>query len=336
MKKENYFVEGMHCKSCELFIESQFKDIEGIKNIKSNNKDLSLEFEIEDTVNTSKIIDQINEKISGSGYIIKTKILPKERDSKYIPLSFLLSTLLFLFFLLIQKIGIGRGFFTEDISYSSIFIIGLIASISSCMAVVGSLVLSISSIYAKNSSTLKPVIFFHIARIGGFFLLGGLLGYLGSLIIISKEIEIIIGFALFLFMILLGINMLDITNIFKRFEITLPKSITKSLFSNKIVNNILAPVVIGIGSFFLPCGFTQSMQLNAVLSGNILQGSLIMFIFSLGTLPVLLLISFGAKKISQSKNSDLFLKISGFLVILFAIYNFIGTLIANGIISPIF
>lgn len=336
MKKENYFVEGMHCKSCELYIESQFKDIKGIKNIKSNSKDLSLEFEIEDTVNTSEVIKKINEKISGSGYNIKTKVLSKERNLKNIPLAILLSTLLLLLFVLLQKIGIGNNLFSENISYPSVFVIGIVASISSCMAVVGSLVLSISSVYAKEGSTLKPILIFHISRIIGFFLLGGLLGYLGSLFIISKEIEIVIGIALFLFMLILGINLLDITDIFKKFEITLPKSISKNLFSGNVVNNILAPVIIGIGSFFLPCGFTQSMQLNSVISGNFIDGALIMFIFSLGTLPVLLLISFGAKRISKSKNSDLYFKISGLLVILFAIYNFLGTLVANGVIPPIF
>ncbi len=336
MKRENYYVEGMHCKSCELYIESQFKDIKGIRNIKSSSKDLSLEFEIEESVDSEEVISQINKKIEGSGYNIKTKVLAKESDYKNIPLALTISISFLVLFLLLQKLSLGQTLFSEDLSYPTVFVIGIVASISSCMAVVGSLVLSISSAYSKEGSSIKPMAIFHISRIVGFFLLGGILGVLGSLIIISKEVELLIGISLFLFMLVLGINLLDITNIFKKFEITLPKSLTKKLFTNDTVSHILAPVIIGIGSFFLPCGLTQSMQLNAVLSGSFLEGALVMFVFSLGTLPALLLISAGAKKISQSNNSDLYLKVAGFLVILFAIYNLLGTLVANGVISPIF
>ncbi|MBP6911491.1 sulfite exporter TauE/SafE family protein [Patescibacteria group bacterium] len=47
----------------------------------------------------------------------------------------------------------------------------------------------------------------------------------------------------------------------------------------------------GIGTFFLPCGFTQSMQVYTLSTGSFLAGGLTMLSFALGTLPMLLLLS---------------------------------------------
>jgi sulfite exporter TauE/SafE len=172
---------------------------------------------------------------------------------------------------------------------------------------------------------------FHISRLISFFIFGGILGSIGSLFFISNEIEFLIGIVLTVIMIILGINLLDISHLFRRFELTIPKKLSTELLKNT-KNSPFAPILFGAITFVLPCGFTQAMQLNAVLSGTFLQGALTMLIFSIGTLPILLLITQGSTKIIGSKHSDLFLKSSGFLVIFFTIYNLIGLLIANGII----
>lgn len=336
MKEKKYYVEGMHCPSCELYIETQFKDIKGVKNVKSNNKTQVLTFEIEDSLDADKIIADINKKIDGSGYNIKTEIVKKKANLDKLPLAFLIALIFLILFTGIQKLTIGDSMFSKDLSFPTIFLLGVIASFSSCMAVVGSLVLSLSSMYAKGKEGLKPMALFHLSRVVGFFLLGGVLGILGSLFILSQSVEIVIGVLLFFVMLILGLNLLNISPWFRRLELALPKSLSKGLFGGKVFTKFLTPIFFGMGSFFLPCGFTQAMQLNAVMSGEFLQGALIMLTFSLGTLPVLLLISFGSKKIVESTNSDLFLKIAGFVVIFFAIYTLLGTLIANGIISPIF
>jgi sulfite exporter TauE/SafE len=46
--------------------------------------------------------------------------------------------------------------------------------------------------------------------------------------------------------------------------------------------------VLGASTFFLPCGFTQAMQLYAMSSGNVFSGALIMGVFAVGTTPGLL------------------------------------------------
>ena len=116
----------------------------------------------------------------------------------------------------------------------------------------------------------------------------------------------------------------------------MPKSLSRRITGIEKIGNKFAPLLLGILTFFLPCGFTQSMQINAMASGNFLQGGLIMLIFTLGTLPVLALISFTSVRFSHSLRSGIFFKTAGFTVIFFAIFNFLSALVAAGLISPIF
>lgn len=111
-------------------------------------------------------------------------------------------------------------------------------------------------------------------------------------------------------MILLGA---DLTGIFKHSKITLPTG-TFELF-RKIEHKTLTPIFIGFGTFFLPCGFTQSMQIAALSSSSIISGGLIMTAFALGTFPVLALLSFGVEGFSRSKHAPLFFASAGVVVL---------------------
>jgi sulfite exporter TauE/SafE len=97
-----------------------------------------------------------------------------------------------------------------------------------------------------------------------------------------------------------------------------------------------APVLIGIGTFFLPCGFTQAMQIAALSSGSFISGFLIMSAFALGTLPVLALLSFSSVSFAHSKYAPLFFKSAGIVVIGLGLFAFLAGLAGLGIINPLF
>ncbi|MCR4285827.1 MAG: sulfite exporter TauE/SafE family protein, partial [Candidatus Kaiserbacteria bacterium] len=101
-------------------------------------------------------------------------------------------------------------------------------------------------------------------------------------------------------------------------------------------NHTLTPLLVGIATFFLPCGFTQSMQLYTLSTGSFLSGGLTMLAFALGTFPVLALISFSSFSIQNSSKSGIFFKSAGLIVIMFALLNLINSLVIIGLISPIF
>jgi sulfite exporter TauE/SafE len=67
-------------------------------------------------------------------------------------------------------------------SYGLVFVIGLVASVSSCIAVTGGLLVAIAARYSEASAALTPVqrmrphIYFNAGRILSYTLLGGAVG----------------------------------------------------------------------------------------------------------------------------------------------------------------
>jgi sulfite exporter TauE/SafE len=78
------------------------------------------------------------------------------------------------------------------------------------------------------------------------------------------------------------------------------------------------------------------MQVVALSSGSFVSGSLIMLAFALGTLPMLLLLSFGSASFAHSKYAPLFFKSAGVVVIGLGLFAFLAGLAGLGIINPLF
>ena len=76
----------------------------------------------------------------------------------------------------------------------------------------------------------------------------------------------------------------------------------------------------GALTFFLPCGFTQAMQLYAISTGDFKSGAIVMGAFALGTAPALLGIG-GLSSIMKGARARMFYAAVGILVIAFGIYN---------------
>ena len=77
------------------------------------------------------------------------------------------------------------------------------------------------------------------------------------------------------------------------------------------------------------------MQVSALSSGSFMSGFLIMFAFALGTLPMLLLLSFGSASFAHSKYAPLFFKSAGVVVIGLGLFALLAGLASLGIISPL-
>jgi sulfite exporter TauE/SafE len=240
---------------------------------------------------------------------------------------------LFLFFLL-QKSGLINLGFEGGLTPWTALIIGLVASISTCLALVGGLILSLSAKIAQGASSFRPFALFHMGRVAGFAILGALLGFLGSAISINHTVTGILGLFAALVMVILGVNLLGIFNFTKKLQLTLPQSFFQKI--SKVKNGSGAPLMIGVATFFLPCGFTQSMQIASLASGDWLKGGMIMLMFSLGTLPMLLLISFSSYKFANSRFAQIFYQTAGIVVIGLGIFALLAGLAGLGIIRPLF
>ncbi len=190
--------------------------------------------------------------------------------------------------------------FTQEteglVGLGTIALIGVTASASSCLALVGGLLLSISANWSEEHTELshwkkfEPLALFNVGRLLGYFIFGGLTAIVGQSIMLSLHATGVMKVILSVVMIILGLNMLHV--IPKKYcKIPLPRFVMKKLTRMTESQSFMGAAALGALTYFIPCGFTQSMQLLALGSGSFLKGGLIMLAFSLGTLPALLGIS---------------------------------------------
>ena len=177
---------------------------------------------------------------------------------------------------------------------------------------------------------------FHAGRIVSFFLLGGVIGAVGTAFTLSTSATFILGLVIGVVMLVLGLNLLDVFPWAKKLQLSMPKSIAKRAHGVSKLNHTLTPILVGVATFFLPCGFTQSMQLYTLTTGSFSEGGLTMLSYALGTFPVLALISFSSFSIQSSSKAGIFFKTAGLVVIMFALFNILNSLVVVGLIPPLF
>lgn len=340
MNKSTILIKGMHCRSCEILIEDELRKIHGVTDVKVNEKKGKAYVCYEGELNHQ----QVEDAVRGAGYELGIKEaapLFSKRMEDYKELGFAFLILALLYF-----IGKELGIFNLSIkstgNYGSlpiVFLVGLTAGISTCMALVGGLVLAASARFVEKhpQATLlqkfKPHLFFNIGRIVSFFILGGIIGYVGSFFQLSTTMLGFLTIGVGIVMVLMGLQLTEIFPRLTGLQLTLPKGISRALgikeqsekeYSHK--NSF----IMGASTFFLPCGFTQAMQLFAISSGSPITGALTMGVFALGTAPGLLGIG-GLTSMVKGAFAKPFFKFAGLVVIFMAIFNISNGLNLSGI-----
>lgn len=331
MKTYTFHVSGTHCASCKILIEDVLGDEPGISNVHVNLKKEIITLDTQES-DPALLAEKLNEKVKHNGYSISLEKVQHDNKNKTLWLALPLGLILLSLFFILQRSGILNFGIGGGVTPTTGLLIGLIASVSSCLAVVGGLVLSLSAKIAEDDiNNKKPFYLFHVGRLVSFAILGGVLGLLGESLGINYTFSSILGIIASIIMVALGLNLVGV---FKKNRLTLPSGIFG--FFRKVEHQTFAPLLLGVGTFFLPCGFTQSMQFAALSSGSFTSGMLIMLSFALGTLPVLALLSFGSASFAHSKHAPLFFKTAGVVVIGFGIFALLGAMTALGIINPLF
>ncbi len=335
--KHIFHVQGMHCKACTLLIEDALGKLPGVVSVHAhlgeNTVMVTGNFEDNDT---AKLAEKFTLPIQDHGYTLsveKNGLRTVTRDFTY---ALPIAALFIGAFILIQKSGIVHWVNGSELGYGAIFLIGVIASLSTCMAVVGGLVLSLSASFAKGGDAVRPQSLFHIGRLVAFFILGGVIGTVGTAFTLSAMATFILNFIIGVVMLILGLNLLDIFTHTRRFQFSLPAIFGRHVRELTTMNHTLTPLLVGIATFFLPCGFTQSMQLYTLSSGGFVAGALTMFVFALGTLPVLAAMSFSSLSVAKSPHAGVFYKTAGLIVIAFALMSIINSFVVAGFIAPVF
>lgn len=211
------------------------------------------------------------------------------------------------------------------LSFGGIFVIGLVAGTSSCLAVTGGLLLAMAAKYNEthqsqsSAQKMRPLLMFNVGRLASYFVLGGVVGVIGQSVTLSTKMSGYMSIAVAVIMFYLALTILQIIPK-GSFPIRPPKKLSRWVAGLSESEHPAAPFALGAMTFFLPCGFTQSLQLVALASGSFMTGALAMSTFALGTLPSLVGIS-AISSTATGSFSRLFLRFSGTLVFILAIVN---------------
>lgn len=328
----------MTCVSCENLISEDVSKVVGVDGVSVSHKTqiahVHFSKQIPDNQEIIKTIEKLGYEASENP-IEKNNKKTKASGSQW-AWSIFVVFCIWLVYKYISWIGIFDWIHidSKNIGYGVAFLIGIVASMSTCLAVVGAVVMSFGAKYKsvgdKFSKNVKPHLLFHAGRIGGFFLLGGLLGVLGNFVQFSSGVLSIFTILIAIVLFWLALNILGFLPSMTTLGIHMPKSSMNVWQKLKKSEHAMAPVLLGAFTFFLPCGFTQSMQLFAVSSGSFWIGGSTLVFFALGTSPVLFSIGMASSKASSKKNIVL-QKVIGFIILAFAFYTLSSGLAIKGV-----
>jgi uncharacterized protein len=327
-KERVYYVEGMHCPACELIVE---KKLIALDNVHSVEASTSRERAVVEYEGQAPSVVELNKLFRPEGYSFMLTPPPAESSSRgvsfaRISIAVIVAVVLIV---LLQKAGLTRLVTVNSKSSLPVFLLlGLVAGFSSCAALVGGIVLSMSKqwgeIYSPDDPLKKrfePHLLFNVGRLISFALLGALLALIGGGLRLTPTFSSLLVIAISFVMIVLALQMLGV-RFMQRFQFTMPKSVTRYVADESHFKGRYMPFAMGALTFFVPCGFAITAQSFALLSGKPLQGGLIMLFFALGTLPMLLIIGFSSVKfLEKPKLAASFLKVAGVLVLFFALFN---------------
>lgn len=100
----------------------------------------------------------------------------------------------------------------------------------------------------------------------------------------------------------------------------MPKKISHAILNKESSQSPLAPLLFGAATFFLPCGFTQSLQLYALTTGSAATSALLLGVFALGTAPALFGLGWASASL-KGKTGRFFFQFSGVIVLLLGLWN---------------
>lgn len=275
MKKLYAKIEGMHCINCENTIKYALMSDKNIK--RASFDGFIAVITCEDKTREEDIVDVVN----SLGYVTKKSYISEDinhvkSDIKLKEFFVILVSIIFFVILLNKMFGFNVfnmiPTIDSDITYGMLFVTGLLTSIH-CISMCGSINL-VASIDSENNKNYKRPIMYNIGRIISYTVMGGVVGLLGKVISINNVLNGIIIIIASLIMFVMSLSMLGILKVRLKF------------FKYKVKNR--NPFIIGLLNGLMPCGPLQAMEVYALSSGIILKGMLSMFLFGMGTVPLML------------------------------------------------
>lgn len=297
-------VEGMFCSNCELKIENKLLKLNGISKVEAsfNNQEVKVTYE-------KNIISQeeIEKTISKLDY----KVV-KDKKTKINTQSICILIIILAIYVICNHLGLLNIFPTveDSMGYGMIFVVGLLTSVH-CIAMCGGINLSQSVSSAQNNVKIFTSNFnYNFGRIISYTLVGGIVGAIGSVISFNGAFKGAVAIVAAFFMIIIAINMLGIFPSFRKFNVRMPKKVAIFLNNSKKGKSSF---YIGLINGLMPCGPLQTMQLYALSKASFIGGAISMFLFSLGTVPLMFTFGVISSKLNK-KFAEKMLTVSAIII----------------------
>lgn len=331
----------MTCVGCETKIQNKLKSSQGVISAKASYSNGSVKITYDRNMISLKKLVSLIQKMDYA--VVSSKDVRNSSKSNNIDKmidSLTIGVVIYFIYHFALRLGLLNVFNTFPeaslgMSYSVLFVIGALTSIH-CIAMCGGINLSQciptqrESIDGRGSS-LKPSLMYNMGRVVSYTFIGGVVGAIGSVVSFSGAAKGIVAIFAGIFMVIMGVNMLNIFPWLRKFNPRLPRFLGNIVHSKKRRHS--SQFMVGLFNGLMPCGPLQAMQLYALSTGDPIQGALSMFFFSLGTVPLMFclgaLSSFLSKKFTEKM-----LQVSAVLVVILGFTMFQTGLGISGIQVP--
>jgi sulfite exporter TauE/SafE/copper chaperone CopZ len=331
-------VAGMTCRACETRVSRALTKVPGVESAVVSVRRGEASLIVADDVDRPALERSVEAAVAGAGYRVGREpwVSPDVtvwREALVAVAVVAVGAVLVTFFGLPDLLAGSAS--TSSGSLLVVLLVGLAAGVSTCMALVGGLVLAVSASHASavgyedgrpRPGSMRPHLVFQAGRIVGFALLGAALGAIGAQIGLPERAQAVLTLAVALVMVVLGIRLLRVSPRLAAWSPSLPPSLARAL---GVEQRSAGPysdartAALGALTFFLPCGFTQAMQLYAMTTGSALTAGITMAVFAIGTAPGLLAVA-GLPRIGSAALRQQVLAITGAVLVAFALVNASG------------
>jgi sulfite exporter TauE/SafE/copper chaperone CopZ len=329
-------IEGMHCGNCVIAVERILRALPGVTEVRASYPPGGASVTIEGEPDRAVF----ETALKAQGYTLTSLSegvpTPSGHVRGAVEVAAAFAILLGIAIALQHFQLLPRAFNVSDqMSYGLAFLIGLVASVSSCLAVTGGLLVAFAAKYNEANPYLSdrqrliPPLYFNVGRLVSYTLLGGAIGALGASLTLSPAASGVLTLIASLLMILIGLNMIGVFPSVRRFLPTLPTRWSHRLHDAAATETKGTAFVLGAATFFFPCGFTQALQLYVLSKASFTIGALTMLAFAIGTLPALLSLS-AVSSLAKGAFQKHFLRFAGAAVILLGVFNIQYGLVLTG------
>jgi sulfite exporter TauE/SafE/copper chaperone CopZ/plastocyanin domain-containing protein len=316
MQKRTIRIGGMTCVNCQNRIEKKLKSLAGIEDAAADYAAGTAQITYDEAAIS---LASITGAIESLGYTTNEN-QPGNVALKIIGvLAIILALASLLRLFSVSSLAASFPLAETGMGYGMLFVIGLLTSVH-CIAMCGGINLSQSmgsgewgvgngdrslkadvnqSDFQANKEMrgssptphsllptpyLLPGVLYNGGRLLSYTAVGVAVGALGSVITVSDHFRNIVLLLAGLLMAIMGINMLGLFPALRRFTPRMPQFLTHKIDGQKAGRG---PLVIGFLNGFMPCGPLQAMQLYALSTGSPIRGGVSMFLFCIGTIPLM-------------------------------------------------